>query len=406
MKFASVGYLAILGYSAASVLNLAAVYDLPRKQHSQPLPSASLEDTILYAADKVGVSDFYELGEAPEISEFLNSAHQANTAKPKLVAVVKGVEQPFTLYDNSGFTVAIDHKKQANVLSRAFLSHIPSQVAASSGSDVVKLTDEISAVSVNGTAAKALLKHFHHFNDILAHKWRSFVGGATDETQQIFEKADPMVAYLSDKVFMSELMQIHRLGESEAADFVVLDLHSLLSVGQKVGFNSQTYEIAKRTLSRSLETLAETYDVTVLALAPKVKSEAESTHLHKRNQQLEQVFAVFNKRGAAGPNSCFLDEEACHATTNSCNSHGACTKVLSKCWQCLCQPSYNKETSKTTVWTGFDCSKKDVSAQAHLLLWTTITIVAATVAGIKLLFAIGEESLPGVLEAATARKSS
>lgn len=406
MKFASVGYLAVLGYSAASALNLAAVYDLPRNQHSQPLPSASLEDTILYIADKVGVSDFYELGDAPEIAEFLNSAHHAHAAKPKLVAVVKGVEQPSTLYGNAGFEVAIEHKKLANVLSRALLSHIPSQVAASLGSAAIKLTDEISAVSTNGTAAKALLKHFRHFNDILAHKWKSFVGGAADDAQQVFEKADPNVAYLSDKVFMSELMQIHRLGESEAADFVVLDLHSLLSVGQKVGFNSQTYDVAKRTLSRSLETLAQTYDVTVLALAPKVKSEAESLHLHKRNQQLEQVFAVFNKRGAAGSNSCFLDEEACHASTNSCNSHGSCTKVLSKCWQCLCKPSYDKETSKTTVWTGFDCSKKDVSAQAHLLLWTTVTIVAAAVAGIKLLYAIGEETLPGVLEAATARKST
>lgn len=96
--------------------------------------------------------------------------------------------------------------------------------------------------------------------------------------------------------------------------------------------------------------------------------------------------------------SCFETEEACQIGTLNCNSHGICSKMSSKCWSCICSSSFNKTTSKTTNWSGYDCSKKDVSSVANLLLWSSITIFFMFAGGVKFLMSIGDEPLPGILD--------
>ena len=47
---------------------------------------------------------------------------------------------------------------------------------------------------------------------------------------------------------------------------------------------------------------------------------------------------------------------------------------------------------------------KDVSVEANLFLWTSIALVVILVGGIQLMFGIGNDPLPGVLDAATIPK--
>ena len=48
--------------------------------------------------------------------------------------------------------------------------------------------------------------------------------------------------------------------------------------------------------------------------------------------------------------------------------------------------------------------QKDVSVEANLFLWTSIALVVILVGGIQLMFGIGNDPLPGVLDAATIPK--
>lgn len=92
----------------------------------------------------------------------------------------------------------------------------------------------------------------------------------------------------------------------------------------------------------------------------------------------------------------FETEEDCSNLTKECSGRGNCVKVSNGLYSCKCQASV--EGDRTFHWGGSDCSKRDVSTQFNLIVGTCIAIVIAAVFSVRLLFNLGSEPLPGILD--------
>lgn len=114
-----------------------------------------------------------------------------------------------------------------------------------------------------------------------------------------------------------------------------------------------------------------------------------------------QYTRIFRRRVArsASPSTIpalFGSQEQCEEITNNCSGRGECVKTPNG-FKCACKAT--EKDGYTYNWGGNDCSKRDVSWQFNLLLWTTVGIVFAAVFGIKAMVSVGKTPLPGVLNA-------
>lgn len=389
---------ALLLGTAAAASGRAAVFDFANAPES--VPTASVHDTVMYLADKFGISDYYRLGAASSV-DFLSRMHGRDSGKPHMMVVVQGVDEPATLFDGASFEVSLGANTAASLVNsmvREFPEHVAHELNVL---HVAAVSDELAVVTL-ADAGRRLHHEYKLFRQALPLQWNRMVN--VDGEHPAF--ADAGLRLVNDRLYISEVMQMVKLAAESGHLFVAARLDSLASVGAKTGFSSRTYGVAKAAMARSIEALRDQFDVTVLALPPLYRVAADGERMAKRSRELEDVFAQVSARGAVAAKACFASEDACEASTNSCSGHGACAKVQAKCWQCACTATYDKKAAKTTRWAGADCSKKDIAAQAHLLLWTSVALVVALVGGVKLLFSIGTEALPGVLEAATVKRST
>lgn len=92
----------------------------------------------------------------------------------------------------------------------------------------------------------------------------------------------------------------------------------------------------------------------------------------------------------------FGSQEQCEELTNSCSGRGECVKTPNG-FKCACKAT--KKDDYTYYWGGNDCSKRDVSWQFNLLVWTTLGIVFAAVFGVSAMVSVGNSPLPGILNA-------
>ncbi|GMG56035.1 unnamed protein product [Ambrosiozyma monospora] len=109
-----------------------------------------------------------------------------------------------------------------------------------------------------------------------------------------------------------------------------------------------------------------------------------------------EVVRVF-QRSRSDP-TCWTSEQECTDGSDDCSGHGKCIDAAG-CYRCSCEAQ--KVNGTTTYWTGASCQKKDISAPFNLLLWSSVVLIFAFVAGVQLLVKVGDEELPGVLLAAT-----
>ncbi|KAI9764547.1 MAG: hypothetical protein M1840_008373 [Geoglossum simile] len=123
-------------------------------------------------------------------------------------------------------------------------------------------------------------------------------------------------------------------------------------------------------------------------------------------------------KGLRGPISvCHSSLEECNGATRNCSGRGTCALKYHSgnsssaggervCFACLNCTAEVKPISggghKTTYWAGAACHKQDVSTPFLLLIVFTILMVGAVTWGIRLLYSIGQEDLPGVLAAGVA----
>lgn len=378
----------------------------------------SMKSAVLYLADKFGLDDYYKIGGKTDAIEFIDSMHKDQLSKPSLLVIMKGVDTPSTLVKDRtpSFEITMNKHRSAKHLMKTLFKSFPEQYAKSvNASHVSLLTNEIKYVS--GSDSNQMKHEFKNFHHDLPQNWFSIVDTFSSK-QNAIVNMDSSLQLVNDKLYITELMQMLKIsGEQDkesrdvqkdtvSSTFAVANLDSLVSLGTKLGYDARTYMVAKAALVDSIQALQSVFDVTIVAVGPEHKHACDKGEISKRSKELSEMFSDFSKRESSSYSSCFSDENECQAATNNCNQHGVCTRVRSKCWQCLCSPSHDKKTSKTTKWTGYDCSKKDIAAQTQLLLWTSIALLVTLVGGIKLLFNIGNDSLPGVLEAATLKKAS
>lgn len=388
----------------------AAVYELAELSQDSK-QQISVNSALLYLADKYGLGEYYNIGEKDDAIEFIDSMHREPAQNPSLLVIMKGVESPSSMWDNHSpsFEIELNKHKSSRRFIKTLFKDFPKQFAKSVNvSHVSRLSDEIKYVS--NDHPENLKQDFKLFRRELPQRWSSVVDSFNSK-QNIFANLDSSLQLVNDKLYISELMQLVTLAKQnpkvEALPaFAVANLDSLFSLGSKLGYDARTYKVAKAALLDSIESLKNVFDITLVVLSPSHKHACDRERMSKRSQELDELFSDFARRESTSAGSCFADEDECQAATDNCNQHGKCSKVRAQCWQCLCSATHDKKTSKTTKWTGYNCSKKDIAAQTQLLLWTSIGLLVTLVGGIKLLFNIGNDSLPGVLEAATLKKAA
>lgn len=411
MKLTTLGSIVLLGVSSVVASGKAAVFELGKLASHENLV-ASLHESESYFADKFGVGEYHSVGHGKHSIELIQKLHSEPSEKPNLVFVVKGVDEPNQLFANLAadnelsaelsFEISFGKDREVRRLVHWLFGLLPREYAqVVNATHVTKVSDEISLVTPQMDGSKSVKHVFKRLHSEMPRHWQNFFS-----QQATMDLSDSGLNVLNDKLFINEILQVSNIAEHIPSGLAVANFDSLLSLGTKLGYKSSTYQLAKKTLAHAILALGEKFEVTVVALGPGHKAATSKHQMDKRSSELSEVFAAFTKGGALSSRSFFSDEDACVSATNNCTGHGACTKVGSKKWQCACKPTYNKKLSKTTNWAGADCSKKDIAAQANLLLWTSVALLVTLVGGIKLLFSIGSESLPGVLEAATVKRSS
>lgn len=418
MKLSQFGSILLAGAAYVYASGNAAVFELKDGNHHHENVVVGLHESTLYFADKFGVDEYYSLGRGNESFNLVKNLHSADSEKQNVLFIVKGVDSPSTLFLNAAadieqesassgelsFEINLPRDNDAHTLVKRLFRKLPRQFAhVVNATEVTKVTDEIRMVAAQESESKSMKHSFKRLQDELPRHWQSFF---ENEAQNTMDLLTSSLNVLNDKLFISEILQVSKIAKQGSQGLIVANLDSLLSLGTKIGYDSATYQIAKKTLVRAIQAMRQNFDVTVVAFGPEHKSACNGSRMMKRSKELADVFAVFSKRGAVAAKSCFSDEEACVSATNSCSGHGACSKVQSNCWQCACKPTYDKKQSKTTIWAGYDCSKKNIAAQANLLLWTSVALLLTLVGGVKLLFSIDSQPLPGVLEAATVKRST
>ncbi|KAK4152677.1 hypothetical protein C8A00DRAFT_34593 [Chaetomidium leptoderma] len=124
---------------------------------------------------------------------------------------------------------------------------------------------------------------------------------------------------------------------------------------------------------------------------------------------------------------CFQSLNSCTTQTNSCSGHGECVNKYGRdkgnntdddsgstskasCFACVCKAvvvergeTARTKGRKTVHWGGNMCQKEDISVPFWLITGFTITIMGAVTFAIYMLFAVGEEQLPGVIGAGVSR---
>lgn len=75
------------------------------------------------------------------------------------------------------------------------------------------------------------------------------------------------------------------------------------------------------------------------------------------------------------------------------------------CFACQCKGTRSGDDGSVTRWAGGRCDKVDRSVPFVLFVASTLVIVLIVTLGIKLIYSIGEEPLPGVLGAGVSKKN-
>ncbi|CAN3373066.1 hypothetical protein DIURU_005311 [Diutina rugosa] len=342
-----------------------------------------------YLSDKFGASSVVALGDGAlgdQALQFIN-AHHYPRASNQLVVSVSGVAAPES-FAAAPLLVTSDDDVAQQVRRDLKATH-----------SAHHLTEEITIYSDASDHPQSVVNHFSSFDSQLAAIWRQFVN---DDHQQVLASDGSRSRVITDKLFMTELAQLLHLRRLPIADagVVVMDVGSINSLANKLGHGAPTVEYARDIISQAISQFGDDYDVTVIVSDDDVTG-ADPVRFGKRSQQVADVFAQVEKRGKLG----FDSEEKCKETTGDCSGHGKCVNFQDK-WRCACEPSFDKEKQKTTKWAGADCSKKDVSSEANMFLWTGIVLLAFLVAGGKLMYSVGSQPLPGVLQAATNPKKT
>ncbi|KAH8993328.1 hypothetical protein EDB86DRAFT_2929966 [Lactarius hatsudake] len=198
------------------------------------------------------------------------------------------------------------------------------------------------------------------------------------------------------ETFDSELSALVEFLEADHLSwdrFGAFRITGLRSIGDAYGRDSEEYTTAAGSLKDAL------------------RSAADKPHLHLVILTYPGVQAGVQKRQDQSPlppdtplppvgsdTLCFVSEEICSNSTDSCSGHGACVqanKAGRTCFVCACEAS--KDDGRTEYWAGSKCERKDVSGPFVLITGTVVALILIIVGSISLLSSVGNQPLPSVL---------
>ncbi|OWB84614.1 hypothetical protein B5S33_g3263 [[Candida] boidinii] len=416
-----------------------------QQKENENIPLLDENDALINLADEFGISDYYDLDQLHDIRslELLGESESfQDEIKPKLVLIVNGIDSPsnFLSSDDIKPNFKIDNINKKGTSFFRFVRDLPNKFINYNEEKqlkVNKLSNEIILINekFNENLVEIWAKYFNKnlskennlklnsFWNQLKDSFYLNVINSNPSNNNNFNNQDEeninsneivslrnSLNFINDELFINELSQLDFFLSNikPESEKIIINLNSLNSIYKKTGKDSQTYNLCKKIMTDLIKTHLSNidntvYDTTIIALPMNqqiLELNGDDKNGFSKVIKRDEDAVVFKSNP-----SCFISEDACESSTESCSGHGKCTQ-FAKCWKCVCVATKDDKKSSTTYWTGSACNKKDVSVEFNLFLWIGIVLTFAFAAGIKLLVSIGEESLPGVLIAATMPKKS
>lgn len=449
MKYSVVSKAALVYYASASLAASpvacppAAVYmfdgsnaQVSNDDTQQPLSVLTNDQTQLVLADFLGTSPLYSATEfgnfsfKPMSGSPFDSKHSDKKA-PTAIVVVNGLPDSLVLFNDEKAkykpAFAIDEAPSPSFF-RAWFDRISTdmkQIVSSAG--VQQTTDKAVSVITNFVhdIENAAIDGLHDLG--ILNKRHPMMGnhmghmmGESDEDED--DKFIESCGGISGQRYKDDITRIKALKsqitDGETALLRVESLHLMLENTKTA--SKKHYDIAVSKISHALKQLIEeTPDLRLFLIAAPadactnkqrnlLRHCRQSSSLGKREalseidleDRVESSPKV--KKVSLGP---YDSIEACESATHGCSGHGACAKInkAGTLFACVCKPSVvtNKDgKNSTTRYGGYACQKIDVSVPTQMFLWTSVVLVLALVATVKLVFSLDSEPLPGILNIA------
>lgn len=167
---------------------------------------------------------------------------------------------------------------------------------------------------------------------------------------------------------MSELNDLSSFVESEVSGFAAAELRGLSKIRLEHGSMSDEYLDAVRLVRSFLRNAINGTDRLRLAILTFGANDRQKRNVIPRQEQspLPSVRPL-PQQPISAVSTCFTTQDACEQSTNSCSSRGQCveaTKSGRTCYVCRCSKTRTGEgaQTKTDVWVGESCERKDISA--------------------------------------------
>lgn len=382
------------------------------KENNSPV-TLNLHQAQLVLADFVGVSQLYSSSGANFPSNFKHKCHgkgmfgassdeDLNGKAPTAVVVVNGLpEGDNTLF----FANGNGQENLEDILTPSFkIDEAPSSSFFRAFFD--KISTDVSDIysgEVKSTFDKAVSVISHFVSDLE----NAAIAGL--EESGFFKRSlrnmdDGEMA--SHHRHMDDVDHIRRLGsELNRGQTAFVRVESL---GMLHKDNSPEYKKALSDISVALKDLVSLgSDLRLLVIAAPYDACTDKARSMIKRAASEGT-SPLSRRSSALSSSLgpYSSAEICENVTDSCSGHGACHKLANGLYACSCKKTYDADKKKTTYWGGNACQKKDVSVETQMFLWTAIGILFAIYAGVKLMFSIGSDPLPGILNVAKRSSSS
>ncbi|KIM76001.1 hypothetical protein PILCRDRAFT_826855 [Piloderma croceum F 1598] len=291
-------------------------------------------------------------------------------------------EQPFVGQGSrSGLLLTIDEVDARDI--------IPPSMKAS-----FSLSDSTSVPSLSSLILTYLHRARHAYSSIYSEP--SHTSQGIPRFLDIFAVSSPATeTFISETSALSEFLDAD---EASTDKFAAFELKGLSHIAETYGCSSEQYQLAARTTRAVLQSALSKSNIN-LALLTSSASTSRSKRLAQPPQSPLPPPSPIPQQPISGVSTCFLSENVCTNSTNSCTGRGVClqaSKAGKTCFVCAC----NKTTTsngKTQTWVGDACERKDISGPFVLLAGSSIVLVLLIAGSISLLAGIGDENLPSTL---------
>jgi len=275
------------------------------------------------------------------------------------------------------------------------------------------LSDSASASSLSSL----ILIYLHRAR----HAYSSIYSEPSHTSQGIPQFLDVFsVSSFATEAFISETSALSEFLDADEAStdkFAAFELKGLSHIAETYGRSSEQYQLAAQTTRAVLKSVVSKSNIN-LALLTFSASTSRSKRLVQPPQSPLPPPSPIPQQPISGVSTCFLSEDICTNSTNSCTGRGVClqaSKAGKTCFVCACNKTTTSD-GKTQTWVGDACERKDISGLVIflvticciipnrfflrpfvLLAGSSIALVLFIAGSISLLAGVGDEKLPSTL---------